>query len=605
MKQFIIALLAGITLCSGAEAQRRSIDQKMKRLQDEIALKENIAKMQKEAFDVVTLDKMADLSTLTGKTLCLRPDYKNVRSVKPLVYRLEGHNVIAKDALTVTKAKKSEITVEMEGEKMKILKTDFPYFLLTDQCEEIVARTTAEAENQQKQQFEKERQEEEAKQQAEWQENLKKYREQIANLASSQEGPIAVETSARDYDGTIPYWRYFKQKYNGKTDTFLDEKFMIQPLQFNIPNAMFKDKNNHFHNQSTEDFEAMIESVKGMLADTFGILKLSDYHYQMINLRTGQLVPYYNQGGSSTEWTTCWESTEYLDKLHAAGKTTYDGSYILQDYIFGNATPFREQAIEALKGEKVFFLDSLKYDVITDIEQVINDNQEALVILHLEKRGTYPFRNTFSTYGKAQCISVKWYEQLQKMKGQKVFFSNFFDQEVGSSNEFYKENMKNCEPYTLEKLEVKDHKLIAMLGGSGEKAGKELEATDVCRLLAAPIDYEKDLEPQGRARKWDNLLPYDYAMANIPAKPESVKKEEAEWKASTRAASEKFAKLREHKYVGAKRSEFLKDWPYAKLISTSSAGLVTIRVYSLPDVLLKTEYLFYFENETCVSQQNR
>ena len=285
-----------------------------------------------------------------------------------------------------------------------------------------------------------------------------------------------------------------------------------------------------------------------------------------------------------------WESVTYLANLAVQSKYEYDGTMSLQLALGSTDTPYRECIFEGMKGEKVFFLDSLTYDIIVGFQENLHTSERT--VLYFEKRGKEPD-------WASKCISVKWYEQLKKMVGKKAVESTSFP--YIEEDRLWKEDVQKMVPYSVDAIEVKGHKFIAKLTRNGET--KEVDAIGKCGLLAYPLNLVEEKEWKKATRK-DHLLrydsgfiSYDAALATMPAKPAALKNKEAEDKAYWAEVSKRMDALRNHELIGTSLVNFLQNYPTAKLLNTTTSGGVTIKVYQY------LNYQVVFQNGLCTAQR--
>lgn len=514
----------------------------------------------------ITINKMANIKSLVGQEICLRPDYGQL-------YKVGNQYIKVDEALIVVKAKPSELTVKQNDEKLVIPKTLYEKFMLVSDRNEMAHAIETQIQAEKEAAERARREAEQAAQQA----NLNAYYESLKNMPSMDDGPIVIDTK-RAYDGTIPYWKkLFSYK---EVETFLDEKFVINPKAFRKAYASNKDRNNEALTQ--------LEKLSTMQTDTFGIIK-----NDMINLRTGDIFKTFIYMEGDITWKRIWESVTYLDNLKSLPPVEYDGTESLTSFLGDFDRAYRDRYINALIGERVFLLDEQKYDIITDIEEDFSNN--GLVCFNNHE----PLKEW---QWKEKCISVKWYEQLQKKVGKKVIMSSkirYYGQNDISTT--WREDLADLETETIERLEIKDGRFLIHF------VGKEfpVDALSECKLLAYPINVEEEwklekMTGQSRLNKGQSYLDFDVVLATTPKKPSSVKKQETEIDAWLRGNSKKYDELRNHQYIGTSLSSFLSKWPHAKLVNTTINGGVKIEIYHLQDYMF--DYQIIFRNGKCISQ---
>ena len=545
-----------------------------------------------------TLDKVSDPKTLVGQVISLRPDYNYHKThrnfdfvttktnVLTNISLYDKNSVTSDDALAVVKAKKDELTLTIGEKKVTLQKADFGNFMLRSDMEAFVQAFLQQEEDVRQEELRLKQQAEEqaAQEKAEAEEgrrkeNLEQYRENLKKMPTVQSGPIAVDVPERAYDGTIPYWKWISRNGSGKLDTYRDEKFVLSPQRFPQACASLKEKMER--NPNSTEYKHLI-LLETMQTDTFGIFNWQSF----INLRTGDVF----SAEREDKIMKMWESVNYLENIKSIGAYTYDGTISLQEAVYEvNASiPYGERVLEALIGEKVFFLDSLKYDIITGYEEELNSSNPVAMTFKERGKKRYDWKD--------KCISVKWYEQLQKMVGQKTLLTDEL-----SFNEYHRvwrEDIPNKESYTIDKFEVKDKELHMILSHNGET--ENINAIEYCGLLAYPINTEEEWESKqvtGQSRlDRRNYISYEAVISTTPKKPADVKKQEAENKARWAAAAEKMNLLRQHKLIGTSLTSFLQEWPSAQLLRTTTIDGVTVKVYCIYD------YQLTFRNGVCVSQ---
>lgn len=513
-----------------------------------------------------TINKMANIKLLVGQEICLRPDYGRQSKVGNQYIRVD-------EAIMVVKAKSSELTVMRNDEKLVIPKTQFEKFMLVSDRDEMAHAIEAQLQAEKEAAERAKREAEQAAQQA----NLNAYYENLKNMPSMDDGPIVIDTK-RAYDGTFPYWKkLFSDK---EIETFLDEKFVINPKTFRKAYASNKNRNNEALTQ--------LEKLSTMQKDTFGI-----FPNGMINLRTGDVFKTYIHIEGGISWKRIWESVTYLENLKSLPPVEYDGTECLTSVLGDFDRAYRDRYINALIGERVFLLDEQKYDIITDIEEDFSNN------------GLVYFKNhepLKEWQWKEKCISVKWYEQLQKKVGKKVVMSSkirYYGQ--NNINTTWREDLADLETETIERLEIKDGRFLIHL------VGKEfpVDALRDCKLLAYPINVEEEWKLEkmmglSRLNNGQSYLDFDVVLATTPKKPSSVKKQETEIDAWLKDNSKKYDELRNHQYIGTSLNSFLDKWPHAKLVNTTVNGGTKIEIYHLQDYMF--DYQIIFRNGKCISQ---
>ena len=527
---------------------------------------------------VYLMKRTKKFKSLVGKEICPLPTLRSADStltilrshiVPVLNEKVTDKYVIAyTDILTVVKVKDTELTVTRNDEKIKIPSEYFHRFMLVADRDEMVNALEA------KVRARKEAEEREAARAAEearaaLRANLDEYYESLKQMPSANNGPIALETK-RDYDGTMPYW---KKSSHGDINTYRDEKFVLNPRVFRMEYERNKDR-------SGREAERLF-SLNSMQTDTFGLFKDNEF----INLRTGEVID-----GRGSEGPKLWESVTYLEYLKALPAVVYDGTESLNAFIGNFNTPYRERYLDAVIGERVFFLNDLSYDVITNYEESFGHHTTLYFQNH------EPLREHDI---KSMIIAVKWYEQLQKLIGKKIVHSHdirYYGKDDTSNT--WREELAKVDTYTLEKIEVKKGDFSIYLT---RPEGLEREIAvghGQCSLLAYPINIAEEWRKNalGEGRVIDSYLSYDAVLATTPKKPASVKKQDAEYEARMAKASEEYSELRNYKYIGTSLSSFLAKWPYAELLNTTVNGGVTVKVYYVED------YQLIFRNDKCVSQ---
>lgn len=568
--------------------------------QDKIAALEEREKQEliiqsKAKFDAKTIDKIGDVKKLVGMTICLRPDYispslygrnKSELTIKrekyvPLVNQQISEIITFKkaDRLVVDKAKKDELSVRRGEEKLKISSNFYNQFILISDAKEITESIITEYKksrideaNAKMAAAEKAAREKAEAEAAALQQNLNTYRENLKRMPTAVEGPIAVVIPERAYSGEVPYWK----SKPSNVDTYRDEKFVLSPHRFPLLYNKYRER---IEKGSTSPEAQQVAKLSTLQKDTFGIFKYNEY----IDLRTGEVFKDFNliQGQ--------WESVHYLNLLKEVPVTPYNGLTSLKATLNDCNVPYREKIIESLIGERVFLLDELKYDYITAIEERSLDGSTTL---YLKDRGKIE-------YWQNKCISVKWYEQLQKFVGKKVIYND--ELTMFGYNRIWREDLSRRETYTIEKLEVKNNSLNVTLKNN-EGRIETVDAVSYCDLLAYPINIDQEWNNKQNKRKclYDqkSYFSYDAVFTTTQRKSANVKKQEAEDKARNEEISAQWNKLREHRLIGTSISDFKNQWPYAQLINTTTSNGVTIQVYRIYD------YQIVFRNGYCVSQTN-
>ena len=485
------------------------------------------------------------------------------------------------DRLLVEKAKKGEMTVIRGEEKLKIASEYYNQFMLVSDADEITssiyeefqqrlaeeakAREAAEAAAKEKK--EREQREREA---AERNKHLDVYYSNLELMPKAVEGPIAVVIPERAYSGEVPYWK----SSHSDIDTYRDEKFVLSPHRFPLLYAKYKER---IEKGSTSSEAQQVSRLSVLQKDTFGIFSRTEY----IDLSTGEVFKDLN--------LICgqWESVNYLNLLKDVPVKPYDGLISLRATLMDCNVPYREKIIESLIGEQVFLMDELKYDYITAIEERSYDGSTTL---YLKDRGKIE-------YWQSKCISVKWYEQLQKYVGKKVIY--YDELTLFGYDRIWREDLSRRETYTVEKFEVKNNRLNVTLKNN-EGRVETLDAVDYCDYLAYPINVDQEWNNKQNKRKclYDkkSYFSYDAVAATTQRKPANVKKQEAEDRARSAEITAQWNKLREHKLIGTSLAQFTTLWPNAQLINTTASNGMTIQVYRVFD------YRLVFRNGYCVSQ---
>jgi len=404
--------------------------------------------------------------------------------------------------------------------------------------------------------------------------NLNEYYKGIREMHELNSGPIVVNTE-RAYDGTMPYWKYKGSGF----ETFRDEKFVINQQIFKRDYKKLLNEN-----RMNYDYYRQLEKLATMQADTFGLFNDAQ---NFISLRTGDVIRGY-QGSS----LSLWESVTYMEYLKALAPVTYDATESMQEFLGDMKTSYRERYIDALIGERVFLLDDLKYDVITDIEEFYGSYGNSSILYFQNHEPMKAWEN--------KCISVKWYEKLQTMVGKKVVKAGdirFFG--YSDMNTTWKENLTDVETYTIEKFELTRGEFLVYLSG-----GRTGDVFDCCGLLTYPInvdeEWKKKMLKQESRLTGNRYISYDAVLATTPKKPADVKKREADAEAWLARVSKDFSDLRNQKYIGISLEAFLQKWPSAQLINTTSSGGAIIKVYGVEGLM--NNYQLIFRNGKCISQ---
>lgn len=548
----------------------------------------------KSRYDAKTIDKLTDLKLLVGKTICLRPDYissslygryseseltiKKTKYVPLLNQEVTETTTFKKgEKLVVEKVKKDDLTVLRGDEKLKISSEHYISFMLESDAEEVTSSIIAEYNQQKideanakKAAEEKALKEKEEREAAELKKHLDVYYSNLNLMPKAVEGPIAVVIPERAYSGEVPYWK----SRQSDIDTYRDEKFLISPHRFPILYNKYRER---IEKGSTSSEAQQVARLSALQKDTFGIYNRTEF----IDLRTGEVFKDLN--------LICglWESVNYLNLLKDVPVTPYDGIISLKATLSDCNVPYREKIIESLIGEQVFLMDELKYDYITAIEERSYDGSTTL---YLKDRGKIE-------YWQSKCISVKWYEQLQKYVGKKVIYND--ELTLFGYDRIWREDLSRRKTYTVEKFEVKNNRLNVTLKDN-EGSVETLDAVDYCDYLAYPINVDQEWNNKQNKRKclYDkkSYFSYDAVAATTQRKPANVKKQEAEDRARSAEITAQWNKLREHKLIGTSLAQFTTLWPNAQLINTTASNGVTIQVYRVFD------YRLVFRNGYCVSQ---
>ena len=565
-------------LCTGNLALAQTEDNaaaRQKQEQKEAQELQHLYERHKADIDEKTLDKVDDLKTLMGAVICLRPEVK----------KLGLGGITAEDKLLVVKTKKDELTVILNGEKLTIPHNELHQFMEYE-TRELLIVTFVEAEKIQelkdgtarKQAEEKSTRQKEEDEKAQRQENLKKYRQLIDEFNEQEAGPINTKME-RAYKGEAPYWMWLDKHGSGKLETYRDEKFVLSPRNFVKAIERIKARLECFKN---ENEAKRFELLQTMQADTFGLFSWDTF----INLRTGDTFSTQGTREMNMQW---WESANYLAQHKDDAPFVYDGTISMQ-YVIDNAKEDEfDNIAEAMVGERVFLLDSMKYDVITAIEQTPKHLE--YTVLCLQKRGGMEQWHQ-------SCISVKWFEQLQRMVGKKVLDGSDFA--YFENDRLWKEDIPNMKTYTVDAIEVKDHELCVTLSSEGKtEIVKGTGINGKCTFLACPIDFaaEKELRKAGdkHLEIHNEYVSYDAALATMPAKTAAAKQKEAQEKAEHNASLKRMEALKNHTMIGKSIDDFLKTYRGAKLVNTTSEGGITIKVYQYAG------YQLVFQNGKCVS----
>ena len=515
-----------------------------------------------------TLDKVEDYKSLVGKYICLRPDYQyDSRTSKSdffyglkrmpkqsnytatsIVGKAKSSTISKNDRLKVIKYNKASaiMTVARGDEELKISGYDLDDFVLIDYIESLPKQYDDELKQSLKS-------------------NLDHYFDNLKKQTITSEGPIVVENDEVVYDATIPYWRWRKENKYKKT-SIGDEKLVINKKHFQ---DVFKRTKHDDYGY----FSNLLDKLNTVKEDTFGIFSLTEF----INLRTGEL---YN----NEDCIDLWESVRFLDLQEAIPIHKYNGEVGLKELLSDKSRVYKRRIIESLIGERVFTLDDLKYDVITSIEERDNGFD-----IYLENRGCLSgWENC--------CLLVKWYEELQKLVGKKIIWARSLPY-VGALRIWY-ENLSEADIYTIEKFEVKTYSFRIYY--KNDYRTEDRDALDYCNYLTYPInvadEYQAEDETGESLLDKVGYISYEAAVATIPHKPASVKREEAKKEAEQKKVQAKWDKMRQHKYIGVSLADFLKDWPNARLIDSASSGGSKVKIYRI-----YTNYELMFKNDICIA----
>lgn len=587
MKKIFFFALIVIGTWLNANASSSANEDKVRQL--EMQYNEKITALRSQ-----TLHSVTDVKSLIGKKICLHPNYnerkqdKNleVMNVKSNLWTnnqdYKKYTVTHDDVLEVLKAKKTELTVQKDADQIKIPAGYFAYFMLKEVRDELVTAYT-ERETKIKEAIIEQRKEEEVraareKAQAEEEQRqaqLKKYWAEVAEFLAAEEGPINTKQE-RAYDARTPYWKWADKNNASTLETYRDEKFVLSPRRFlSYYTATKKSLSRHPEGDAYKHFV----KLEAMQTDTFGIYKWGTF----INLRTGDT---FGTGPRDDASMSMWESVRHLAYRKDLPAYVYDGTLSMQYFIRQTDDSDADRALEALVGERVFMLDSMKYDVITGFAENLHTSDH--VVLFLQKRGRCD--------NLRKCISVKWFEKLQAMVGKKVLNGSEFA--YFEDDKLWKEDIPNLQVAVVDAVEVKDHKLqVTITDHSGTE---KVDALEYCHLIACPIDYTAEKENRLAKQRHHELhrqyVSYEAALATMPAKTAAVKKKEAENRAYWNATAKRMDALRQHKLIGKSLGDFLREYKGATLVNTTTDGGTTVKIYRYQD------YKLVFRNGWCVSQ---
>lgn len=583
---FIAFVVAGTWL--SANASFSPDENKVKQL--EIQYNEKIT-----ALRAQTLDKVEDVKSLIGEKICLQPNYGERKQDKDLKLMNVKTNLLTNnqdykyytvthdDVLEVLKAKKTELTVTLGENQIKIPSGYYAFFMLAEVRDELVTAYT-EREAKLEEAIIEQRKEEEARaarekaaaEEEQRQTQLKKYWADVADFLAAEEGPIKTKQE-RAYDARTPYWKW-ADKHNASTlDTYRDEKFVLSPRRFL---SYYTAKKKSLSRYPESDACKHFIKLESMQTDTFGIFKWGTF----INLRTGDT---FGTGPSDDASMSMWESVRHLEYRKDLPAYVYDGTLSMQYFIGQTDDSDADRALEALVGERVFMLDSMKYDVITGYAENLHTSDH--VVLFLQKRGRCD--------NLQKCISVKWYEKLQAMVGKRIIEGSNFA--YFEDDRLWREDVMNWNASTIDSIMVKNHELQVVI--NDKVWGRETKnALSCCNLLAYPINMttekEKRIAKEKRLEFHNEYLSYDDVVATMPAKTAAVKKKEAENRAFWDAASKRRDALRQHKLIGTSLGDFLREYKGAILVNTTTDDGITVKIYRYQD------YKIVFRNGWCVSQ---
>ncbi|MBP1531701.1 MAG: hypothetical protein ILA39_06210 [Bacteroidaceae bacterium] len=589
MKKFFFLALVLTSMWLSANASSPVDYDKPKRL--EALYREKINGLRAQ-----TLDKVTDVKSLAGKQICVRPDYREgykfrtlqLLNMKSNIWSNEQNykyfDLSTDDVLTVLKAKKNELTAQKGEDQMKIHSRYFADFMLKEVRDELVS-TIEESEKKieeailevQREKEERAAREKAAAEEAQRQTQLKTYRAEVAEFLAVEDGPINTRQE-RVYDAKTPYWKWAIDHNASGLETYRDEKFVLSPRRF--PSEYASKKKSLGRNPESEAYKHFIK-LETMQADTFGL-----YDWRtLINLRTGDT---FGTRNSDDARMSMWESVRHLAYRKELPPCVYDGTMSMQYFIRQTDASDTDRALEALVGERVFMLDSMKYDVVTDFEE--NPHTGESVVLHLKKRGWCAgwWRN---------CISVRWFENLKAMVGKKLIEGSNFSYKL-ENDRIWKEDIPNKRTSTIDAVEVKDHELQVTITDSwGTKVKNALEC---CNVAGYSVNFTQEKEKRQRGEKYmslyDEYISYDAALKTMPAKTAEARKKEAAERASWETAAKRGEALREHKLIGVSLGNFLREYRGATLVNTTTSKGVTVKVYRYLD------YKLVFKNGWCVSQ---
>lgn len=430
-----------------------------------------------------------------GQVICLVPGQKGyVLSKKPksafgelgqALATMTSVEIDGSARLVVSKVNGDKITVSYDGEKYDIENKSLRNFMLADA---LSAEQNAATERKVR-----EEQQRIADEQSTIQANLSGYYQDLTKFKQDQgsQGPIAVEKNERAYDAAKPFMLFYKNASQPQLATIFDETFVKYP-------------------QTTEP------------ADTFGLYRINEQtSFSLINLRTGELAKIDGV-----------ESIQYLANLANSTETfTYDGKQSIRDYLFNTPATMKQKVCDALIGEQVMTLTDTKYHTIQSVDMLPNNKYR----VNFEDGENFVV-GSYDT----QCVSVRWYENLNTLAGKKVVFIR--DVPIlnnNLSNNIYQETLSCYEIYTMEKLEVKKdgnkHVLRLLLDEkeiiNGEERQKGIDPWDnKCRLLEAPILKDVDYDYSG-------YVLYDYVKQNVPSMPASMRQKWQQKNAESKKAA--------------------------------------------------------------------
>ena len=585
---FLALVLTGMWLSANASA---TVDiDKLKSL--EALYREKINSLRAQ-----TLDKVTDVKSLAGKQICVRPDYREgsqfrtleLLNVKSNIWSNEQDYkrfyISTDDVLLVLKAKKKKLTAQRGEDQMDIPQAYYAFFMLKEVRDELVS-TIEEREKKIKEAIlEMQREEEErlarekaAAEEVQRQAQLKKYRAEVAEFLAVEDGPINTRQE-RAYDAKTPFWKWSIYHNASGLETYRDEKFVLSPRRFASEYASKKKSLGRY--PESEAYKHFIR-LETMQADTFGL-----YDWQtLINLRTGDT---FGTSNSDDARMSMWESVRHLAYRKELPPCVYDGTMSMQYFISQTDESDTDRALEALVGERVFMLDSMKYDVVTDFEE--NPHTLENIVLHLKKRG-------WCADWRWYCISVRWFENLKAMVGKKLIKGNEFSYDLEKDRIWKEDIPKRKISSTLDAVEVKDHELqVTITDSEGTMVKNALEC---CNVAGYPVNLTQEKEKRQRGEKYMSLhgeyISYDAALKTMPAKTAKARKKEAAERAFWKAAAKRSEALREHKLIGVSLGNFLREYRGATLVNTTTSEGITVKVYRYLD------YKLVFKNGWCVSQ---